>query len=343
MDLMTRTRRPSPWLPIVLLLSLPGAARAELGAAEFVDGVNLEALRGIQAQLKQVLQTPQVQRTPLVVPVVGFGDQRAMRYRFRRKDEVYSLDGAKRPVSIGWEVSDVVETSGGPVERLLSVEGGSGLNAEGSRALAREREKAANEGPRLANLLGDAGAKEKLMKKERSDEDGIEKMINEFPRALQYKFEGVERDANGEETVRESFESNDCSHAPHVDPCFTPQSQEARIYEGMRGMMWIRVRDKHLVRFTTTIDHDVKFGWGIFSAKAKKGGSISIALSDADGSGRRWVLSALEDHLTIEKSAMAALFSGGTERDNDSQTMSAFSRVPEMSFDQGIELLRRGN
>jgi hypothetical protein len=222
------------------------------------------------------------------------------------------------------------------------VDGGGNLTSEGSRELAREQQKAAGEDRRLAKLLGDAGEKEKLQKKERSDEDGLENIVNEFPRALQYKFEGVERDANGEEVVREAFESNDCSHAPHFEPCFTPKSQEARIYEGMKGMIWIRVRDKHLVRFTATIDHDVNFGWGIFSAKAKKGGYIAVTLSDIDGQGKRWVISALEDHLTIEKSALASLFSGGSERDNYNQAMRAFRTVADMSFEQGIELLRSG-
>jgi hypothetical protein len=340
---MTRPRISTLLLLIPALLAWPRAARAGLGAAPFVDGVNFATLQEIQAQLKQVLQRPQVQQDPLVIPAVGFGDKKAARYRFTRKDEVFYLDGSKRPVSIGWEVSDVVETSGGEVERLLSVDGGGSLNSEGSKALANEQQKAAREGQRLAQLLGDADEKEKLQKKQRSDEEALEKMVSEFPRALRYKFEGVERDASGEELVRESFESNDCSHTPHVDPCFTPQSQEARLYEGMKGMIWIRVRDKHLVRFTTTIDHDVKFGWGVFSAKAKQGGSISISLTDVDGSGRRWVISALEDHVTIVKSAMAALFTGGSERDNDNETMSGFQAVPAMTFEQGIELLRKGN
>jgi hypothetical protein len=335
---MTRSRTSPLLLLITVLLALPGTARAGLGAAPFVDGMNFEVLQGVQAQLKQLIQTPQ--QPPLVIPAVDFGDKRAARYRYQRKDEIYSFDGAKRPVSAGWEISDVVETSGGTVERLLSVEEGAASTPEADRALAAERRKSSGEDDRLAKLRGDAGAKEKLMKKERSDEDALEKMVNEFPRALQFKFEGVERDAAGEEVVREGFESNDCSHVPHVDPCFTPRSQEARIYEGMRGMIWIRVRDRHLVRFTTTIDHDVKFGWGVFSAKAKKGGTISIALSDIDGSGRRWVIVALEDHLTIEKSAMAALFTGGTERDNDREEMNSFRTIPEMTFDQGLELLR---
>ncbi|HEX4047825.1 MAG TPA: hypothetical protein VH309_08325 [Elusimicrobiota bacterium] len=339
---------PSRIPPVVLLLPVllaaaPLPARAGLGAAPFVDGVSLEALQGIQAQLRQIVQTPQAQRTPLLIPVVSLGDQRAARYRFRRRDEIFELEGGRRPVPVGWETSDVVETSGGAVERLLSVEDGVASGAGAAATLAGERRKAAGEDQRLAKLLGDDDAREKLQKKERSDEDGIERMINEFPRALQYRFEGVERDAGGEELVREAFESNDCSHAPHVDPCFTPRSQEARIFEGMKGMIWIRVRDRHLVRFTATIDHDVKFGWGIFSAKAKKGGTIAISLSDVDGSGRRWVISALEDHLTIEKSAMAALFSGGTERDNDHQAMSGFQSVPDMTFERGIELLRKEN
>ena len=340
---MNRSRTPSLLLLVPALLAWPRAAHAGLGAAGFVEGINFEALQGIQAQLKQIIQTPQVQQTPLVIPAVGLGDKKAARFRFQRKDVVYFFDGANRPVPIGLELSDVVETSGGTVERLLSVEAGGSLTAEGSKAIAREQQKTAREEQSLSRLLGDAGEKEKLQKKERTDEEGLEKMVNEFPRALQYRFEGVERDASGDEIVREAFESNDCSHAPHVAPCFTPQSQEARIYEGMKGMIWIRVRDKHLVRFTATIDHDVKFGWGPFSAKAKKGGAISIALSNLDGQGRRWVVSALEDHLTIEKSAMAALFTGGSERDNDNQTMSAFRAVPEMTFDQGIELLRKGN
>jgi hypothetical protein len=336
---MIRPRPSSLILLIPALLALPRPALAELGAP-FVDGMNFEALRAIQAQLKEVVQAARLQPATLVIPDVNFGDKKAARYRFQRKDEIFYLDGAKRPVSIGWELSDVVETSGGEIERLLSVEGGSDLTPEGAAELAKEKQKAASEGQRLAKLLRDNGAKAKLMKKEKSDADGLEQMVSEFPRALRYQYEGVERGPDGEELIRESFESNDCSHTPHVDPCFTPSSQEARIFEGMKGTVWIRARDGHLARLITTIQHDVKFGWGPFSAKAKQGGSIAVTLSDIDGKGRRWIVSALEDHLTIEKSALAAMFSGGTERDNDNQVKTGFQAVADMSFDQGIELLR---
>lgn len=331
MDLMNRRL-----IPIALLVLAPLQAHA-LGAGEFVNGVDLAVLEGITAQIKQVIQNPQNQQIPLVIPVVDFGAKSAAHYRYKRKDEIFSLDGSKRPVSVGWELSDVVETDAGTVERLLSVE----PTQPGNKDAVSEQRKVGAEQARLTKLLGDAGEKEKLQKKQRSDEDGLIRMVNEFPRALRYKFEGVERDAAGEELARESFESNDCSHPGHVDPCFTPKSQEARIYEGMKGMIWVRVRDKHLVRFETTIDHDVKFGWGPFSAKAKKGGEIAIALSDVDGTGKRWIISSLTDHIVIEKSAMAALFSGGTERDNDNQRMSGFQRVADMTFDQGIELLKK--
>jgi hypothetical protein len=322
--------------PLALLLLVPLSASATLG--EPFHAVDLDVLAAIQAQLRAVIQDPANRQIPLVVPVVDFGDKRAARYRYQRKDEVFVLDGSKRPVSVGWELSDVVETSGGQVERLLEVHPAAG--AEGNKDVQGETRKVGAEPERLARLLNDSDAKAKLQKKQRQDEDALVKMVNEFPRALQYKFEGVET-SNGEELARESFESNDCSHTPHVDPCFTPKSQEARIFEGMKGTIWVRVRDKHLVRFETVIDHDVKFGWGIFSAKAKKGGSIAISLTDLDGSGKRWIISALEDHITITKSAMASLFSGGDERDNDHQLMSGFQQVADMSFDDGIELLRK--
>ncbi|MFI5350926.1 MAG: hypothetical protein ACHQ2Z_15370 [Elusimicrobiota bacterium] len=331
--------RPSTLLLLIpVLLALPRPARAAFGAP-FAGEIDFSALREIQAQLRQAADTPQI-HDPLVIPDVNFGDKRAARYRFQRKDEVFYLDGDKRPVSIGWELSDVVETEGGTVERLLSVEGGPNLTTEGAAELVKEKQKAATEGQRLSKLLGDNKAKSKLMKKEKSDADGLEQMVAEFPRALRYTFEGVETGADGETLLRESFESNDCSHTPHVDPCFTPHSQEARIYEGMKGTMWIRERDRHLSRLVTSIQHDVKFGWGPFSATAKAGGYIAITMSDIDGTGRRWILSALEDHLVIEKSAIAALFSGGTERDNDHQAMLGFRTVGAMSFDQGLELLR---
>jgi hypothetical protein len=335
---MTRTRTSTLILLIPALLAWPRPAHAQYGGT-FAGGVDFEALRNIQAQLRQAASTPQTHDL-LVIPDVNFGDKRSARYRFQRKDEVFYLDANKRPVSIGWELSDVVETDGGPVERLLSVEGGPNLTMEGSAELIKEKQKAASEGQRLEKLLGDAKAKSKLQKKLKNDADGLEQMVSEFPTALRYTYEGVETGPDGETLLRESFESNDCSHTPHVDPCFTPKSQEARIYEGMKGTMWIRERDRHLARLNTTIQHDVKFGWGPFSATAKAGGYIAITMSNVDGQGRRWIISALEDHLIIEKSAIAALFSGGTERDNDKQQMSGYRTVGAMSFDQGIELLR---
>jgi hypothetical protein len=333
---MSRPRTSSLILLIPVLLAWPRPARAELGAP-FVDGVSFEALRAIQAQVKEVFQAARLQPSPLLIPDANFGDKKSVHYRYQRKDVIYFLDAAKRPIPIGWELLDVVETSGGEVERLMSVEGGDHLTPEGAAQVEKEKRKAADEGQRLAKLLADSGAKAKLQKSEKGDEDALEKMVGEFPRALQFTYEGVERGPDGEELVRESFESNACSHAPHVDPCFTPSSQEARIFEGMKGEIWIRARDKHLARLTTKILHDVKFGWGPFSAKAKAGGSIAVTLSDMDGKGRRWIVMDLEDHLLIEKSWVIG---GGADRDNDDQVKRSFQTVGDMSFDQGIALLR---
>jgi len=315
-------------------LAAAGTARAALPAAggdAFVSVLNGRALASILAQIKEAARLPQ---TPPVVPVVDFGDRRAARYRFRRREEVFAFDARKQPVHAGWETWDIVETSEGSVERLIAVDGdGPGLE--------RERETLAGEARRLSALLGDAARKASLQKKEREDQDRLERMVAEFPRALRYSFAGFERDASGRALLRESFESNDCSHVPHADPCFAPRSQEARIYEGMKGSVWVRAEGGHLARFAATFDHDVRFGWGVFNARAKRGGSIAIALADLDGAGRRWVIVALEVHLTIEKSALASLFSGGTERDHDNQTMSGFAPVGPMSYDDGIRLLLR--
>ncbi len=325
------------------MLLIPLLAGPPARSAGFIGAIDMNALIEIQAQLREVAQTPQKTADPLVIPDVGFGDKKAARYRYRRRDEIFYLEGGKRPVTVGWETSDVVETSDGDVERLLSVEPGTPPSAQAAAALAREQAKVGAEAARLTRLLADADAKAKLQRKERSDEEGLEKMVDEFPRALRYAYEGTEQGPGGELLVRESFESNDCSHTPHVDPCFTPRSQEARIYEGMKGEIWVRARDKHMVRMHTVIDHDVKFGWGPFTAKAKQGGSIDIGLTDVDGAGRRWVIDSVDVHLTVEKSALAALFSGGTERDHDRQAMSGFVPAPAMDFDSGLRLLLKGN
>jgi hypothetical protein len=336
---MIRSRTSALILLIPALLSWPRHARAQVGAS-FFEGGGFQALREIQTQMKEAMQAARLQPKPLLIPDANFGNKASTRYRYQRRDAVYYLDDDKRPILIGSELSDVVETSGGEVERLLSVEGGDNLSQRGSEELAKEKQKAANEGQRLAKLLRDNGAKNKLMKKEKTDADGLENMVKEFPHALRYTYGGTETGPDGEELVRESFESNDCSHAGHVDPCYTPGNQEARIFEGMKGTAWIRVRDGHLARLNTSIQHDIKFGWGPFSATAKSGGYIAVTLSNIDGKGKRWIVSALEDHLTIEKSAIAAMFSGGTERDNDKQVKYDFKPVGEMGFDQGIELLR---
>jgi hypothetical protein len=322
-------------------LALSVALAASASAPALAGGLGAFALPGAEIEriLAQIRTSRSLPQTPTIVPVADFGDRRAARWRFRRRDEIFALDGGA-PVSAGFEVFDVVETVDGSVERLLSVEGvGAGASPLQARTLERERRRLAGEDERLRRLLADSDAKLKAQKRERDDDKNLETMVGEFPRALRYAFAGFETDAGGEQLAREDFVSNDCSAPGRVDPCFVPRSQEARIYSGMTGTVWVRARDGRLVRFATRIDRDVKFGWGPFSAKAKQGGEIAIALSDVDGSGRRWVLTALTVHLTVEKSAIASVFSGGTERDHDSQTMSGFVPVPELGYDDGIRLL----
>jgi hypothetical protein len=311
--------------------ALAAPARAAAGAFALPSA----EIERILAEIQAARSIPQ---TPTIIPVADFGDRRAARWRFRRRDEIFALDG-DAPVSAGFEVSEVVETDDGAVERLLSVDGGAGASQLQARAVERERRRLAGEDERLRRLLADADAKLKAQKRARDDDRNVQTMVGEFPRALRYSFAGFETDANGERLVREDFASNDCSAPGHGEPCFSPSSQEARIYAGMKGTVWVRARDSHLVRLFTTIDQDVKFGWGPFSATAKRGGQISVALSDLDGSGRRWVLTALTVHLTVEKSAIASMFSGGTERDHDAQTMSAFAPAPALGYDDGIRLL----
>ncbi len=290
--------------------------------------------------LEQIRAAQSVPQTPAaLVPVAGFGDRNAARWRYKRRDVIFALDRGV-PVAAGAETVDVIETTEGNVERILEVDdAGPGATPLQAGAVQRERAKLAGEDARLRRLLSDADARQKDQKRERDDDKNLETMIGEFPRALRYSFSGVETDSAGEQLVREDFVSNDCGAPDHANPCFTPTSQEARIYSGMKGSVWVRARDGHLVRFATTIDHDVKFGWGIFSAKAKKGGQISIEIADMDGSGRRWVLIALTVHLTVEKSAIAAMFSGGTERDHDSQRMSGFQPISALGYNDGIRLL----
>ena len=320
---------------VLFALAAPAFATWEPTGTFAVPSASLERIFAQIRAAQSIPQTPAV-----IVPVASFGDRNAAHWRYSRRDVIFALDGGV-PVAAGSETTDVIETTEGNVERLLSVDGADPATPLQASKIALERAKLADEDVRLGRLLSDDEEKRKEQKSERNDEKSLETMVGEFPRALRYSFSGLETDARGEQLVREDFTSNDCAQPEHSDPCFKPTSPEARIYSGMKGQVWVRASDGHLVRFKTTIDHDVTFGWGFvhLSATAKEGGQISIELSDLDGSGKRWVITALTVHLTIEKSAVVGFFTHGTERDHNFQTMSDFQPISALSYDEGIRLL----
>src|SRR5271168_3068914 len=112
---MIRPRPSALILLIPVLMTWPRPASAQAGSS-FFDAGGFQALREIPAQMKEAMQAAQLQPKPLLIPDVNFGNKAATRYRYQRRDEVYYLDDNKRPIWIGSELSDVVETSGGEVE-----------------------------------------------------------------------------------------------------------------------------------------------------------------------------------------------------------------------------------
>ena len=152
-------------------------------------------------------------------------------------------------------VKDVIQTSGGEVSRLVSING-KPLSA------ARNEE----EQQRLTALLSNPSDQARHRRHQVEDQDRINHLIQQFPDALIFKPDGTEPGPYGP-MLGFTFVPN---------PRYSPPDIESSILTAITGSVWVDESTGHFIKFNAHLIHGVRVGWGIV-ATFQKGGSLTLA------------------------------------------------------------------
>ena len=210
------------------------------------------------------------------------------------------------------ELKEYVETDAGTVARLIAIN---------DQPLSPEIQ--SNENARLDQLVSNPQLQKTRQRKQKEDEERVTQMVSALPDAFLYRYDGVETGKAGE-VIRLKFEPN---------PKWVPASRELRIYEGMKGTMWIDPKAHHMVRLEATLFRDVDFGWGILG-RLYAGGRFDVSESEV-GEGR-WETTNMDLDFTGKELMFKSL------RIKDQETLTDFRRVPDnLNLAEGINLLRK--
>lgn len=151
-------------------------------------------------------------------------------------------------------VKDVIQTSGGEVSRLISING---------KPLSAARN--AEEQQRLTALLSQPEDQARHRSHQLRDQRRVNRLIQQFPDALLFTPAGTEPGPYGP-MLRFTFAPN-----PH----YSPPDIETSILTAIKGTVWIDQATLHFIKFRAHLVHSVRVGWG-FVANFQKGGSVTL-------------------------------------------------------------------
>ncbi len=194
-----------------------------------------------------------------------------------------------------------VETGTGRIHRMLTDDG---------KPLSSEQ--AEQESRRLKALLNDFSEQQKLLRDYRGDEDRIARIVGLMPEGFLYQFDGVEG-----ADIRLKYQPN---------PDFKPPTDEARVFHGMAGTVWINAREKRLSRLQGQLVCSVEFGYGILG-KLDKGGSFDMERVEvAPGN---WKTRVLDVHLTGHVILLKSIAKDQAERRSNFRQVPANTTLAE--------------
>jgi hypothetical protein len=221
-----------------------------------------------------------------------------LRFLLRKEDERHDT------------TKDIIETKDGDVARLVAIHG-SPLSAQANQA----------ELERLNTLANSPEIQEHRRKREQKDADRVNRMMRLLPDAFLYRFEDMVPCAGGQ-CYRLSFSPN---------PRFAPPDEEANIFRGMAGEVWIDQAQERLTRLDAHIISKVDFGWGVIG-RLDKGGTILLEQTDIGG--HDWEVTGMKLNLTGKALMVKSLSFQITEE------TSHFSPVPpDLDYRKAIQLL----
>jgi hypothetical protein len=268
-----------------------------------VIGLILLALAAEGSSFAQTEQTAATDPTALVRRATqnrleADQNHRPLRFLLRKTGELHDT------------TKDIIETKDGDVARLVAING-SPLSVQANQA----------ELDRLNTLASSPEIQEHRHKREQKDADRVNRLMRLLPDAFLYRFEDMAPCAGGQ-CYRLSFSPN-----PH----FVPPDEEANIFRGMAGEVWIDQAQERLTRLDAHLISDVDFGWG-FLGRLDKGGTI--LLEQADIGGHDWEVTGMKVNLTGKALLVKSLSVQITE-----ETSHFSPAPPDLDYRKAIQLL----
>ena len=211
----------------------------------------------------------------------------------------------------------VVETREGTAGMLIAVNG-KPLDAQQRQA----------ELERLDGLVNDP---QELKKKQRAEHDDAERttrIVKALPEAFLFEFDGMEpgkagMGKAGSELVRLKFRPN---------PEYDPPTHTEQVLTGMQGYVLIDAKEHRIAEIDGTLFRDVGFGWGILGHLDKGGHFLVVQgdVADDDWEVTRMKLNFTGRVLWFKKISI-----------NSTEILSDFRVAPDLSFAQGVDLLKK--
>lgn len=162
----------------------------------------------------------------------------------------------------------VVETSDGPMQRLISEDG---------RPLSMSQERA--EDKRIDYLANHPREFRRENRRRKEDESRMPELLKEVPQIFLFQYVGTEGDY-----TRIAFEPN---------PSFQEKSYQDRVVHAMSGVLLIHMTDMRLCELDVHLNHRVDFGFGLLGEISDK---THFSLARAEVSPGLWKTTKVRVH-----------------------------------------------
>ena len=206
------------------------------------------------------------------------------------------------------QVTEIVETRGGSLSRLLSIDG---------RPLNAKQEQKENQ--RIKKLVSNPDEQRKLQQARSKETEPGRRLFKMLPDAFVFNYAGRAGDL-----IKLSFKPN---------PNFQPPSLEARVFHDMEGELWVDGKQERLAVINGHLREDVKFGGGLLG-HLDKGGQFAVRQEEvAPG---QWDMTVM----SVDMKGKAILFK--TISVQETEKRSDFHQVPDdLTFVQAADMLNR--
>ena len=147
-------------------------------------------------------------------------------------------------------IEEEIETVGGPIRRLISV--------DGHEPSPSERKQ---DDDRLRKLMQNPKAQQAMKKNRDADQKKVGEIFHAMPDAFLFEDQGRQ-----EGLEKLAFRPN---------PAYNPTTYEETALHALSGIILIDLQEKRLAQLSATLTEQVEFGYGVIG-QLKKGGTIEV-------------------------------------------------------------------